>query len=173
MFLGGLKEKSIVRKIQKDVAKRSFSLSRKRIATVAILQTAVAPFESVQLNALANQLGVDVANITCFSYVSKLAKEQKDDMYLVTDKHIGWNGVVKSKHVKDFVEKKFDLLVSYHNIDSLTLQALAAASLSQLKVGISEDLWSVHDLIIHTKTGEEAVFVKELNTYLKILKSKE
>lgn len=173
MFLGGLKEKSIVRKIQKDVEKRNFSLSRKRISTVAILQVEEAVFDSKQLRVLANQLGIDEQAITQLTYVTKIAKERKEDEHLVTDKHLGWKGVLKPKHLKDFVQKKFDLLVNYHETDILALRTLAAASQAQLKVGIVVDKLGLNDLVIHTKTGEEAVFNRELNTYLNILKVNE
>lgn len=170
MFLSGLKEKSIARKMRKDVEKRSFSLSRKRISTIAILQVAETPFDDKQLKALADQLGVSDTDITRLTYHPKITKAQKDDAALVTDKHLGWNGVVKARHLKEFVQKKFDLLVSFQDLDLLCLQSIVAGSQAQLKVGISEDAIGIYDLVIHTKTGEEEVFIKELNRYLKILK---
>lgn len=170
MFLSGLKEKSIVRKIRKDVEKRSFSLSRKRISTIAILQIADSPFDDKQVEVLANQLGVSDANITRLTYHSKITKAQKDDVGLVTDKQLGWKGVFKAKHLKEFTQKKFDLLVSFQDSDLLCLQSIVAGSSAQMKVGISEDVYGIYDLVIHTKIGEEAVFVKELNKYLEILK---
>lgn len=170
MFLSGLKEKSIARKIRKDVGKRSFMLSRKRISTIAILQIADSPFDDKQLKVLADQLGVSDANITRLTYHSKITKAQKADAQLVTDKQLGWNGVLKAKHLKEFTQKKFDLFVSFQDSDLLCLQAIVAASKAQMKVGISEGEFGIYDLVIHTKTGEEGVFIKELNRYLKILK---
>lgn len=170
MFLGGLKEKSIVRKIRKDVEKRSFTLSRKRISTVAILQVAAAPFANGQLKTLASALDIEVENITLLTYTPTLTKAQKLEEHLMTDKQIGWKGVLKSEHLKKFTQKKFDLLVSYHNTDLLALQALAAGSQAQVKIGISTDTFGLYDLVIHTKTGDEVVFIKELKKYLGILK---
>jgi hypothetical protein len=170
MFLSGLKEKSIARKIRKDVEKRSFSLSRKRISTIAILQDVETPFDAEQLKVLADLLEVNVANITLLTYISKVAKAQKDDPQFVTDKFVGWNGVLKTKHLKKFAQTKFDLLVSFQDSDLLSLKAVVAGSQSQMKVGITEDSFGIYDLVIHTKTGEEAVFIKELNRYLRILK---
>ncbi|MFT5752270.1 MAG: hypothetical protein ACI828_000809 [Flavobacteriales bacterium] len=170
MFLGGLKEKSIVRKIRKDVEKRRFTLSRKRIFTMAILQDAAAPFNNSQLTALASELGIDVENITLLTYAPTLTKAQKEEELLVTDKQIGWKGVLKSEHLKKFAQKEFDVLVSYYNTDLLALQALVARSQAQVKVSISADALGLYDLVIHMKTGDEVVFVKELKKYLRILK---
>ena len=47
---------------------------------------------------------------------------------------------------------------------------MTALSAAKFKVGIDPAMETYNDLTIHVATGQEVVFIKELEKYLKILK---
>ena len=83
---------------------------------------------------------------------------------------LGWKGVFKTKSLKDFSATPFDILISYYTPENLSLKAMTALSAAKFKVGIDPAMETYNDLTIHVATGQEVVFTKELEKYLKILK---
>ncbi|RMB56140.1 hypothetical protein EAX61_15765 [Dokdonia sinensis] len=172
MFLSGLKEKSIVRRLKSVTSGRSYAGASGKITSVALLQDASMPFNSKELSDLIKVLGIAQAQLTVISYVSNPDKAELVDERTVADKHLGWKGVFKPVHLRNFVEQSFDVLISYYTDENLPLLALSAQSNASFKVGIGENYFDIQDLSIQIKRDQESVFIKELEKYLNILKIK-
>ena len=170
MFLNGLKEKSITRKLKNKVANREYTPSGRPIRTLGILQEKGAPFEIKSRTALAKALGIKENDIEIFTYVAKLPKDQKEIEGMYALKSIGWNATLKTAFLKAFVAKDFDVLLSYYTEDRLPLRLISGLSNAVFKVGLIKEEDGLHDLVITTGIGEEMVLINELEKYLRILK---
>lgn len=170
MFLNGLKEKSILRQIKKELATRDYIASNTKPAAIAILQEQGSPFDSLVFEKLLSVLKLKKEDIVLLEFVKKISKDQKAIPSLYSEKDIGWRGVFKTQLLKDFKKQRFDMLISYYHTDALALKAVTAMSNAALKIGVTSEGESMNDLTIHIKPGKEELFVEELEKYLKILK---
>ena len=170
MFLNGLKAKSIIRKIEKATSERVYVPMGKKPVHVGLIQNQAYPFSVSKLQKLADTLDVRRDDITILNFVSALAKEDKGNPALLSLQQIGWNGVFKAKHLKEFSQMPFDILFNYYEKEELPLITVTALSKATFKVGISQTLEKMNDLTIHVKEGKEDLFISELEKYLKILK---
>ncbi len=172
MFLSGLKEKSIIRRLKATSSVRQFLSTSGKITSVALLQNDTRPFGVDELRSLIKMLGIPEAQMTVINYIATPDKVQLLDERVVADKHLGWNGVLKPIHLKNFTEKTFDVLISYYDEENLPLLTLSAQSAAAFKVGIGRNFFDIQDLSIQVDLGREATFSKELEKYLNILKIK-
>lgn len=170
MFLNGLKVKSILRRVNAVISERKYAPLKSKPVHIGLVQNQAHPFSISKLDKLAKSLGVRKNHITMLSFVSALSKEDKKNETLLSASHIGWNGVFKAAYLKEFSQKRFDILISYYEKDELPLVAMNGLSKAGFKVGISPLVERMNDLTILVKEGEEDVFIAELEKYLKILK---
>jgi|GEM_PF-2854343 len=170
MFLNGLKAKSILKQIEKNLNQRDYTPSQVTPHAIALLQDKTKPFDPVLLIKLLNKLGLTHKDAVTLEYVKNITKDQKELTAIYSDKHLGWKGVFKTSSLEDFKKQRFDILISYYHCDALALRAMTAMSNAVLKIGISAQMEAVNDLTIHVHEGQEAVFIKEFEKYLKILK---
>jgi len=170
MFLNGLKEKSIVRKLKNKIANREYTPSGRQVRTLGILQEKGAPFDVKSTKVLAKALGIEENDIEIFTYQAKLPKDQKEIQGMYALKSIGWNATLKTASLKAFVAKDFDVLLSYYTDDRLPLRLVSGLSNAVFKVGLIKEEDGLHDLVITTAIGEEMLLINELEKYLRILK---
>ncbi len=176
MFLGGLKEKSARRAIEKSIQHRerkaalpqAFNLKR-TLHIGLLIQEDDAVYEPIT-QALKQRLGTENASIDVVTYVSSWSKEKLSQANLIHESLLGWRGDLKSSALHTFVNTPFDVLLCYYPDANTPLDLLASKSKARLVVGIQDDALGLFDLVIHTKLDEADVFVKELYSYLSILK---
>jgi hypothetical protein len=167
MFFKVLQEnsakKALTKKLNKTTTKE---VSAKPIQSVGLIVNADA-IESFQH--IINTLQLNVAvEVLCFH--KNFQKTRTVDYPVFYEKDFGWKGKAKTKDLKDFLEKPFDLLISYYDENNIVSLHLASGlQQSNFKVGISGSSQEIHDVIIQTKTEEVTTFAKELHTYLQIL----
>lgn len=86
---------------------------------------------------------------------------------------ISWTGKIKDEEVKKFLNREFDLLISYNHTDNQSenkaLNFIIGASTAGLKVGRVENGPQLYNLAISTRFEDVGVFIEELKKYLKIL----
>ncbi|WP_405226518.1 DUF6913 domain-containing protein [Dokdonia sp. Asnod1-B02] len=170
MFLNGLKAKSIHKQIDKQLRKRDYKPSGAKPVVVALLQDSTKPFDPASLKKILKILNLSEKDLVVLEYVKTMTKDQKELLSLFSEKQLGWKGVFKTAPLEDFKKQRFDILISYYHSDALALRAMTAMSNAVLKIGVSPEMESVNDLTIHVNDGQESVFIKEFEKYLKILK---
>ncbi|TVZ22355.1 hypothetical protein JM84_1249 [Dokdonia sp. Hel_I_63] len=170
MFLNGLKAKSIHKQIDKQLRKRDYKPSGAKPVVVALLQDSTKPFDPVSLKKILKILNLSEKNLILLAYVKTMTKDQKELPSLFSEKQLGWKGVFKTAALENFKKQRFDILISYYHSDALALRAMTAMSNAVLKIGVSPEMESVNDLTIHVNDGQESIFIKEFEKYLKILK---
>lgn len=170
MFLNGLKAKSIIRKLHQENAKRSPITVGNTLRSIGIVEGAIEQFDRKKVKDLCLLLDVKKENVHFMSFTPKIAKGDHDVSSLFCGKDIGWKGVFKTPHLKDFGARNVDLLISYYMEDLLALNAVSSLTKSKFRVGLKDDHYQTHDLVLEVKTEATDVFIKELIKYLKILK---
>jgi hypothetical protein len=84
-------------------------------------------------------------------------------------KHFNWKAEITSPIIKDFISEKFDLLISYYDVEKAILLTITHNSEAQFKVGFSAIDKRLNHLMINTNAENYKVFVHELFRYLRIL----
>ena len=169
MFLNGLRKKSISRRIKKELKERSYRPLTTKVKTVAILQSEDASFSPASVKLLATALGLPTKEVTLMTLVKTVGEKNQLETNIFSEKQIGWNGTLKSAGLRDFSTNKYDVLINYYDTDALPLIAVSTFSNAQFKVGLTEDLIAINDLVVAVAIGDEKVFIQELKKYMHIL----
>lgn len=170
MFLNGLKIKSILRKLEKVNQERIPVTKGNKLKTLCIIEQKASPLDRAQLAKLAQLFKVKESAIVIMTYVKQKKKQEKDNMALFCPKDIGWKGIFKSAALKELKKTPFDILISYYNSDNIVLHTVSSLVQADFKIGLGPDLYQAHDLNLALKEEQTAVFITELEKYLKILK---
>jgi len=170
MFLNGLKVKSILRKLKEENDTRVPVTVGNKLKSIGIIEGNVGEFDRLKVKDLCKALEVKERDVYFMSFVAKKKKESKDNVNLFCSRDLGWKGVFKTPHLKEFGSKEVDLLISYYNKENLVLSAVSSLTKSKFKVGLKDDSYQTNDLIVATHPEKASLFIKELSKYLSILK---
>ncbi|MEH6407775.1 MAG: hypothetical protein V7767_10870 [Leeuwenhoekiella sp.] len=168
MFLDVWKRKSIKRNIQKLIDSNSGVQAATRIINVGIIVDFLDYKDLEALKKLASGLGKDI-KCEIIYLVSDLKKEDELSRNKFDSTALTWQGKVKNDDVSQFIEKPFDLLISYYRSENLILQYITAKSSALFKAGFPSETFQLNDLAINVNIEDNSAFEKELNKYLKIL----
>lgn len=169
MFLNYIKDffvKKLLKNSLRDVKSSSLSVS---IQTVGLLIDA--SFFS-QTEALVNELitnGITETNIKIIVYKDKFKKSDVYTYPVFGAKSLKWKGQITDQQVNDFVNEKFDLLISYYDIEKAILMLITQNSKAQFKVGFSSIDKRLNHFMINTDVENYKIFIHELFRYLKLL----
>jgi len=169
MFLNHIKDYFL-----KRILKNSLQNVKNIYSTIPIQTVGVLVDESyfLEKEALIKELignGISVNNIKIIVYRDKL---KKNEVYLqptFSVKHLNWKGEIINPSVNDFINEKFDLLISYYDVEKAILLNITHNSKALFKVGFSSIDKRLNHLMINTNAENHKVFVHELFRYLKIL----
>ncbi|MBB5268851.1 hypothetical protein HNQ90_002429 [Algibacter amylolyticus] len=106
--------------------------------------------------------------VIAFSSVKKQSLLSWDDCY--NPKDFGWKGAIKNTELQTFLNKEFDVLISYYEKEILELKLITAESKAKFKIGILQTDERLNDLIIKTNLKQFDLFKEEVFKYLTILK---
>jgi hypothetical protein len=113
--------------------------------------------------------GIAETNIKTIIYRDKWKKNEVYSLPTFGTKHLNWNAQITEPTVRDFIKEKFDLLISYYDLEKSFLLKVTQSSRAQFKVGFSSVDKRLNHLMINTNAENHTVFVHELFRYLKIL----
>ena len=168
MILKGFKEKSIKKKLSAILAAQSVINKNHSIKNVGVIFNIEEVNDFEMFKTLSECLNILPNNIQVIAY----ANNEKDaDFSWNTCFHnndIGWHGKITNIELNSFLEKEFDMLVSYYSINVLRLKLLTAYSKAKFKVSIFQEDERLNDLIINTKVNQFDDFKIELVKYLKV-----
>ncbi|MGO4904208.1 DUF6913 domain-containing protein [Flavobacterium sp. W20_MBD1_R3] len=113
--------------------------------------------------------GILPENITIIGFnVNSMVGDGKN-YHLFSTRILNWKGQIVSTEVNDFMNKKFDLLISYYDVEKAILLLITHNSKAQFKVGFSSIDKRFNHFMIKTHVTNYHVFVTELFKYLKLL----
>ncbi len=171
MIFTGLKQNALKKSIETFLKKRNTLPNEiSSLQTLGVLIDASKTVNILSLLKLANELGMgsEKLKIMGFKEDQKEIADDKDAAYY-NKKSFSFNGSVKSTSLQEFIDKDYDVLISFYAEDKLELNYVAVASKAKLKVGFAEVDNRINDLIIGSATSDINLFIAELKKYLKIL----
>ena len=170
MFLKYIKDyflKRILKKNLQNVKNISPAVS---IQTVGLLIDESYFFEKEALVEELKANGILENNIKLIVYRDKLKKNESYSQPTFSIKHLNWKAEIINPEVNNFISERFDLLISYYDVEKAILLNITHNSKASFKVGFSSVDKRLNHLMINTNAENHIVFVHELFRYLKILK---
>ena len=169
MFLNYIKDYFLIKILKNNLHNVKASTSIGSIQTVGLLVDESYFFEK---EALVNELianGILESNIKIIVFRDKWKKNEVYSQLTFGSRHINWKAQIANPAVNDFINEKFDLLISYYDVEKAFLVKITHSSQAQFKVGFSSVDKRLNHLMINTNAENYTVFVHELFRYLKIL----
>jgi len=169
MFLNYIKNYFLIKILKNNLKNVKASSLIASIQTVGLLIDESYFFEK---EALVNELianGILESNIKIIVCRDKWKKNEVYSQPTFGTKHINWNAQISNPAVNDFINEKFDLLISYYDVEKAFLLKTTNSSKAQFKVGFSSVDKRLNHLMINTNAENYKVFTHELFRYLRIL----
>src|SRR5690606_34547423 len=169
MFLKTFKAYSNRKYLNKLLSNRYVNVDDNKVESLGIIFNMDENEDFNLFKDLVSKLKVHPNNIKVISF-SKDKKTSLNtwDLSFSPD-DFGWRGEIKNAELETFLDKKFDVLISYYVTDELELKLMTAKSKAQFKIGILQTDSRLNDLIINTNLKEFDVFENEVFKYLTIL----
>jgi len=170
MILKGFKEKSNKKYLNKLLENRQVTLSNDKVVSLGVVLNIdeIDDFEIFRELAEYLKLRPNKLKIIAYSSIKKEHLLSWDECF--SPKDFGWRGAIKNTELENFLNTKYDVLISYYEKEILELKLITAKSKAKFKIGILQSDERVNDLIIKTNLKQFDLFKKEVFKYLTILK---
>lgn len=170
MLLSQIKNYFLLKLIKNNLGNVKDNALTLPIKTVGLLIDESYFFEK---EAIINEIisnGILENNIKVIVYKDKIKKIEANTKPMFSLKHLNWNAQITNSEINDFINEKFDVLISYYDKEKAFLLKVTRSSKALFKTGFSTVDKRLNHLIINTNAENHTVFVQELFRYLKILK---
>ncbi|MGO4817761.1 DUF6913 domain-containing protein [Flavobacterium sp. W22_SRS_FP1] len=170
MFLNYIKDFSVKKRLKNSLQNVKTVLTVNSIKTIGLL---IDESYFSEINLFRNELilsGILESNIEVLVYRDRLKKNKSVSQATFSANDLNWNGTISNRAVNEFVNKQFDLLISYYDVEKAVLLVVTHNSKAHFKVGFAAINKKFNDLMINTNAENYKVFTHELFRYLKILK---
>ena len=169
MILKVFKEKSNQKYLNKLLSIRNVDVSNGKIKNLGIIMHIEEIDDFELFRGMAEHLNLHTNQIKVIGYTSNNKSDNNSWDSCFNEKDFGWKGAINNVELQQFLNTKFDALISYYTNDVLELKLMTAKSEAQFKIGIFQLDSRLNDLIIKTNISEFKVFKNELFKYLTIL----
>lgn len=169
MFLKFFKNFSAKRTLKNSSLHVKGNPSSKPIQTVGLLIDKTYFEDKVNLIEELLSNGIQRENIQILLYKDRFKKKEVINYPSFSRKDLSWTGTLENENVKDFINKEFDMLISYYDTEKAPLMITTFKSKANFKVGFSTIDKRLNHFMITTNAENYKVFVSELFKYLKIL----
>lgn len=169
MFLNHIKNYFLLKIVKNNFQNIKSIPSEGPIQTIGLVidESYFSEKEALLKKIMAN--GILENNIKILVYRDKLKSNEEYSQTTFGAKHLSWNLKINNDAVNEFIDQKFNLLLSYYDIEKTILLKITHDSKAQFKAGFSTIDKKLNHLMINTQAENYAVFVDELFRYLKIL----
>ena len=169
MFIKFIKEISLKKNLKKKISSLSTSISNTPVKKIGILIDENYFQESNKLIEEIQKNGIKPEDISILIYKKKENRNRNLPYLSFTKKDLNKVGEFKIGVLNDFVKAKFDLLISYYDVEKIPLLLVTHQSMANFKVGFSNVDKRLNHLMISTTVENYKTFIQELFKYLKIL----
>ena len=169
MFLNFIKDFFLKRILKNNLHNVMISSPASSIKTVGLLIDESYFFEKDALVKELKANGILESDVKLIVYKDKLRKNEVYSLPTFSIKHLDWKAEITYPAINDFINEKFDLLISYYDVEKAILLKITHNSKAKFKVGFSSVDKRLNHLMINTNAENYKVFVHELFRYLKIL----
>jgi len=139
------------------------------VKTIGLLIDASRFFETELLIQQLAANGIPRENITTIIYAGTFTKTVEEKYCVFNSGNLQWNGEISSLEINVFISEKFDLLISYYDLEKTLLLKITHNSKAHFKVGFSSIDKRLNHFMIKTEVHNYTIFVSELFKYLKLL----
>lgn len=169
MFFKRFKEKSNQKYINRILNSRKSNVESKKIETVGILLNLDEFFDYDVFRNFFKSLNINENRVKFIAFIEdeKEIPNSWDSFY--NPKEFGWNGKITNIELVEFMNTKFDVLISYYTKNRYELNVVPALSKANFKIGISNHDDRLHDFIVKIKPNQIETFKTELLKYFKVL----
>ena len=169
MFLNYLKNFFTQKIVKKSLSNVKHSTKETTIKTVGIIFDESYFYEREALVAELVSNGILENDIKVLVFKNKIKKNEQFDYPVFSNKDLSWTATFEKSEVKDFIARKFDLLINYYDTEKPPLLMVSNQSKAAFKVGFASIDKKLNHFMINTNAENYKVFVDELFKYLKIL----
>lgn len=169
MFLNKIKDfwtKKIVKKSLSNVKHKESSSSIKKVGI--IFDESYFTNKDELIMELVNN-GINKQDLQILVFKDTIKKNETSDYPVFSPKNISWSGTFDKIEVNQFINEKFDLLISYYDVEKAPLLQVTNLSEASFKVGFVSIDKRLNHFLIDSNADDYKVFVAELFKYLKIL----
>ena len=118
---------------------------------------------------ISSTLGVHQKDIKIFSFLDIKTKTPTLIQNRIYSNHFNWRGEINNNNALDFLNTKFDVLVSYYSTKNNYLNLMTSKSNAKFKVGFNGVDDRLFDLIINVDPQNNQDVKSELLKYFKVL----
>ena len=169
MFLNYLKNFFTQKIVKKSLSNVKHEAAAQTIKTVGIIFDESYFYEREELVQELLKNGIEEKNIKVLVFKNKIKKNEQFDYPVFSNKDLSWTATFDKSEVKDFIARKFDLLINYYDTEKSALLLVSNSSKAKFKVGFASIDKKLNHFMINTNAENYMVFVDELFKYLKIL----
>ncbi len=167
MFLNYIKDFIVKKTLKKSFKNLESNFSTVKIQKVGLVVDATHFEGTDQLISALIANGILSENIKTIVYSDTIKKNETYVTFNAGD--LKWNGKIIGQEVNDFINEKFDLLISFYAIEKTILLQITHNSNAQFKVGFSSIDKKFNHFMIKTAINNHSIFISELFKYLKLL----
>jgi hypothetical protein len=171
MNFSGIKHKVLSKKIERSIKsnnKNSLQVDRV-IKSVGIIVKENSKFNFESLKKLQKEIPIGSKNFSVLTYKSKNETYNEFRGTFFYEKLVSLSGKIKSKEVKEFLNKEFDMLIDYTGAQTIFAEYLIVSSKAKFKVGYLIENKKLYNFMIDVPFDNTTKFNNELIKYLKIL----
>lgn len=170
MFLNYIKDFYVKKKLKNSLHNVKSNILSVGIQTVGLLIDASHFSEKEAFIQELTANGIPEENIKIIVYKDRFKLNEVNSQLGFSDKNLNWNGEITNPNVNDFINEKFDLLISFYDVEKAILMLITHNSKAAFKVGFSSIDKRLNHLMIDTNVQNYKVFTAELFRYLKLFK---
>lgn len=167
MFLKLFRKRSNQKYINKILNSKRSKISEKKIRSVGVILSLEEFKDYDKIKEIFTDFGINENRIKFITYLSDkdFQLNHWDDYFSPED--FGWSGNITNIALNEFIDFKYDVLISYYRLDNTDLNLVTAKSKANFKIGISNFDQRLNDFIIDIGTEHINVFRNELEKYLR------
>jgi hypothetical protein len=169
MFLNYLKNFFTQKIVKKNLSNVKHAPANETIRTVGIIFDESYFYEREALVQELVQHGIAESDIKVLVFKNKIKKNEQFDYPVFSHKDLSWTATFDKSEVKDFIARRFDLLINYYDTEKAALLLVSNQSKATFKVGFASIDKKLNHFMIDTNAENYKVFIDELFKYLKIL----
>jgi len=169
MFLKFIKDFSLKKIIKNSLPNYKPTASPDKIVTVGILLDESYFNDKEALIAELTANGINRKAIETLSFYERVKKDRVPDCCHYTRKDVSVTGNFEKQDAAAFINKPFDMLISYYDIEKPPLVLATIKSKAKFKVGFATTDDRLDNFMIALQAEKYKEFVAELFKYLKIL----
>jgi len=169
MFLNYLKNFFTQKIVKKNLSNVKHVQANETIRTVGIVFDERYFYEREALVGELVQHGIEESDIKVLVFKNKIRKNERFDYPVFSHKDLSWTATFDKSDVKEFIARRFDLLINYYDTEKAALLLVSNQSKATFKVGFASIDKKLNHFMIDTTAENYKVFIDELFKYLKIL----